>query len=208
MARPCGQRRYPASLALPYPLPLDHPPGRLAHRLAVVWHTASSPEGLLPREEDQCSSSRALRTTFCAPGSSTGCAPGGETISYKALAGELDPDGSLGWNDGGDYRGLSHALFHIATFEVEHGRPVGLVALAPSLEELPDGGFAGMARRLLFDVPEDAGDQKRFWTLKLAEATLYWTEAHENGPMPDAQFDAIMAELSKIKQMIRQLQHG
>jgi len=26
--------------------------------------------------------------------------------------------------------------------------------------------------------------------------------------MPDAQFDAIMAELSKIKQMIRQLQHG
>ena len=37
---------------------------------------------------------------------------------------------------------------------------------------------------------------------------MYWTEGHENGLMPDAQFDAIMAELSKIKQMIRQLQHG
>jgi hypothetical protein len=65
-----------------------------------------------------------------------------------------------------------------------------------------------MARRLLFDVPDDAAVQKRFWTLKLAEATVYWTEAQDNGPMPDAQFDAIMAELSKIKQMIRQLQHG
>ena len=57
---------------------------------------------------------------------------GGQAISDKALAEELDPDGSLGWNDGGDYSGLSHALFHIATFEVEHGRPVGLVALAIS----------------------------------------------------------------------------
>jgi len=133
---------------------------------------------------------------------------GGQPIKYKALAQELDADGSLGWNDGGDYRGLSHALFHIATFEVEHGRPVGLVALAVNkLGQLSDD-FPSMARQLLFDVPEDAGAQKRFWTLKLAEATLYWTEAHENGPMPDAQFDAIMAELSKIKQMIRQLQHG
>ena len=133
---------------------------------------------------------------------------GGQPISCKTLAEELDPDGSLGWSDGGDYKGLSHALFHIATFEVEHGRPIGLVALVIDKPKLPSGGFPGMARQLLFDVPDGAGAQKRFWTLKLAEATVYWTEGHENGPMSDAQFDAIMAELSKIKQMIRQLQHG
>jgi hypothetical protein len=139
---------------------------------------------------------------------------GGQTITDEALAAELDPDGSLGWNDGGDYRGLSQALFHIATFEVEHGRPVGLVALAISpLEQPSDDGIHPMARRLLFELPDGAAApaiwaQKQFWTSKLAEATLYWTEGHENGQMPDAQFDAIMAELSKIKQMIRQLQHG
>jgi hypothetical protein len=139
---------------------------------------------------------------------------GGQTISDQALAEELDPDGSLGWNDGGDCRGLSHALFHIATFEVEHGRPVGLVALAIRPVRQPsDDGIQPMARRLLFDLPDGAAPpeiwaQEQFWKSKLAEATLYWTEGHENGPMPDAQFDAIMAELSKIKQMIRQLQHG
>ena len=133
---------------------------------------------------------------------------GGQTITYKALAEELDPDGSLGWNDGGDYTGLSHALFHIATFEVEHGRPVGLVAPAVSRLEPPVGGFPRMAQKLLFDVPDSAAGQKRFWALKRAEAELYWTEGRQNGLMPDAQFDAIMAELSKIKQMIRQLQHG
>jgi hypothetical protein len=131
---------------------------------------------------------------------------GGQTINDKVLAEELDPDGSLGWNDGGSYKGLSRALFHIATFEVEHGRPVGLVALV--MNKMKYSWFPTMARQLLFDVPEGAAAEKRFWTLKLAEATLYWTEGHENGLMPDAQFDAIMAELSKIKQMIRQLQHG
>ena len=134
---------------------------------------------------------------------------GGQTINYKALAQELDPDGSLGWNDGGHYRGLSHALFHIANFEVEHGRPVGLVALVINkLKQRSGGGFARMARGLKFEVGEGAEAEKRFWTLKLAEARSYWTEGHKNGLTPDAQFDAIMAELSKIKQMIRQLQHG
>jgi len=134
---------------------------------------------------------------------------GGQTINYKALAEELDPDGSLGWNDGGHYKGLSHALFHIANFEVEHGRPVGLVALVINkAKQISGGGFARMARGLKFDVGEGTEAENRFWTLKLAEARLYWTEGHEDGLMPDTQFDAIMAELSKIKQMIRQLQHG
>jgi hypothetical protein len=83
---------------------------------------------------------------------------GGDVIEHKDLAEELDPNGSLGWNDGGDYNGLSHALFHVATFEVEHGRPVGLVALAiDETKQLAEGGFPKMARALLFDVPEDAG---------------------------------------------------
>ena len=70
---------------------------------------------------------------------------GGQTVNDKALAEELDPDGSLGWNDGGSYKGLSHALFHIATFEVEHGRPVGLVALV--INEISSySWFPAMAR--------------------------------------------------------------
>jgi hypothetical protein len=134
---------------------------------------------------------------------------GGQTINYKALAEELDPDDSLGWNDGGRYKGLSRALFHIANFEVEHDRPVGLVALVINkLKQQSGGGFATMAKGLGFDVGDDAETEKRFWTLKLDEARSYWTKSHEKSLMPDAQFDAIMAELSKIKQMIRQLQHG
>jgi len=134
---------------------------------------------------------------------------GGHTINYKALAEELDPDGSLGWNDGSHYKGLSHALFHIANLEVEHGRPVGLVALVINkMKQRAGGGFATMASGLGFDVGEGAEAEKQFWTLKLGEARSYWAGGHEAGPMPDAQFDAIMAELSKIKQMIRQLQHG
>jgi hypothetical protein len=38
---------------------------------------------------------------------------------------------------------------------------------------------------------------------------VYWSAANrEGGGLSDAQFDAIMAELSKIKQMVRQLRHG
>jgi hypothetical protein len=51
-------------------------PGRPGTLTTVIWHTAQQPHGLLPREEDQRSSSHLLRTTFCAPGSSTGCVPG------------------------------------------------------------------------------------------------------------------------------------
>jgi hypothetical protein len=32
-------------------------------------------------------------------------------INYKALTEELDPDGALGWNDGGHCKALSHACF-------------------------------------------------------------------------------------------------
>ena len=47
--------------------------------------------------------------------------------------------------------------------------------------------------------------ENRFWKLKLAEATLHWTERHDAGGLPDAQFDAIMAELAGIKRMLRTL---
>src|SRR5258708_35028625 len=115
---------------------------------------------------------------------------GGQTINDKALAEELDPDGSLGWYDGGSYKGLSHALFHIPTFEVEHGRPVGLVALVIN-ETGSHSWVPATAQQLLFAAPGGARPQKRFWTLKLAAATLYWTEGHANRLTPDAQVDAI-----------------
>lgn len=75
-------------------------------------------------------------------------------------------------------------------------------------KQVSGGGFARMARELKFDVGEGTEAENRFWTLKLAEARLYWTEGHEDGLIPDAQFDAIMAELSKIKQNDPPAQHG
>jgi len=41
-------------------------------------------------------------------------------------------------------------------------------------------------------------------------SVAYWSAAagEDAGGLPDAQFDTIMGELSKIKQMLRQLLHG
>jgi hypothetical protein len=75
---------------------------------------------------------------------------GGQTVSDKAPAEELDPDGSLGWNDGGSYQGLSRALFYVAAFEAEHGRPGGPGRAGHQrdrqLRLVPGGGQAAAVR--------------------------------------------------------------
>lgn len=135
---------------------------------------------------------------------------GAKTINYKALAEELDPDGSLGWNDGGRYKRLSHALYHIAHHEVERGRPVGLVALVINkLRGASGGGFATMARGLRFEVGESTAAENQFWELKLAEAIDYWAPRRSaDGALTDAQFDTLMRKLTSIERMLRQLVHA
>ena len=95
---------------------------------------------------------------------------GSDRRNLRALALEV-VSGDLADRDSLDRAASGcEALFHVAAFEVEHGRPVGLVALVIN-ETGSYGWFPAVARQLLFDVPEGAGPQKRFWTLKLAEAT-------------------------------------
>lgn len=138
-------------------------------------------------------------------------------ITHEKLAQELDPDGRTGWNQVPQYGGLRTALYHVSTYEAEHGRPMlsafavrgsGSRTRRPFKGE-PGSGFFDHARKLgRLDGYSD-GDQHAFWLSELRAAARYW---QATGPVAvavlDAQFDAVMAELGKIKQMLRTLLHG
>src|SRR5262249_54726189 len=42
----------------------------------------------------------------------------GVTMAYGEMARELDPDRALGWDDGGHYKRLTRALFHVNTYQL------------------------------------------------------------------------------------------
>ena len=132
--------------------------------------------------------------------------------TYGALMAEFDPKNSTGLNQVGSYfPRLSTALYHVNLYEMDHRRPmVGALAVVNSRSSIK--GFAGVGHErdlLEGDSPEDA---RAFWQDQLDRSIQYWSAARaetgDSGSLPDAQFDAIMTELSKIKQMIRQLRHG
>jgi hypothetical protein len=51
--------------------------------------------------------------------------PSGSTITYKDLALEVDPDNEIGWKGGYPrYVSMQTTLYHVSTYEVEHGRPM------------------------------------------------------------------------------------
>lgn len=135
----------------------------------------------------------------------------GVTMAYGEMARELDPDGALGWNDGGHYKRLTHALYHVNTYELEHRRPmVGAFAVSKAYPHTSGNGFAGMARDAGLDAPtdDDPAGQTRFWREQLSASADHWS-THPNGaPLADAQFDTIMRELATIKHMLRSLLHG
>ncbi|HUY44649.1 MAG TPA: hypothetical protein VMV92_02820 [Streptosporangiaceae bacterium] len=131
-------------------------------------------------------------------------------MAYGEMAKELDPDGVLGWNDGGHYKRLAHALFHVNSDEAEHDRPmVGAFAVSKASPHTSGTGFSGMARDIGLEVPaeDDLNGQTRFWREQLTTSAEYWT-THQDGALTDAQLDAIMKELSDIKRILRTLLHG
>jgi hypothetical protein len=134
------------------------------------------------------------------------------TITYKDLAVALDPDGSIGWKHGHPrYTRLITALYHINTYEVEHGRPMVGAFVVHVTDGRPGTGFAALGRQLgrLTEDGEDA--EYAFWLAEMDASVEYWSAATAETAKPgltDTQFDAIMAELSTIKQMLRQLLHG
>jgi hypothetical protein len=132
--------------------------------------------------------------------------------TYAALMAEFDPDNSTGLNQVGSYfPRLSTALFHINVHELERKRPmVGALAVVKTRSSIR--GFAGVARERGLLDGDSADEERAFWQDQREQAIKYWSESKtvdgDGGALSDAQFDAIMAELSKIKQMLRQLLHG
>jgi hypothetical protein len=130
---------------------------------------------------------------------------------YYEWCDQLDPDGRLGWKSG-HARGLARALYHVNLYEAEHGRPmVGALAINV-MKGQAGGGFLTCHRDAgLPDAPDETGTGRATWRMALEESVKYWQSDHaddEQHRLSDAQFDAIMAELGKIKQMLRTLRHG
>jgi len=131
--------------------------------------------------------------------------------TYAALMAEFDPDNSTGLNQVGSYYPrLSTALYHVNLCELDHHRPmVGALAVVNTRSSIK--GFAGVGREqglLDGDSPEE---ERRFWQDQREQAIKHWsaaTAAAGGGALSDDQFDQVMGELSKIKQMLRQILHG
>jgi hypothetical protein len=133
--------------------------------------------------------------------------------TYAALMAEFDPDNSTGLNQVGSYYPrLSTALYHVNLCELDHHRPmVGALAVVNTRSSIK--GFAGVGRERGLLDGDSADDERAFWQDQRERAIRYWSAAAtaaagNGGALPDAQFDAIMGELSKIKQMLRQILHG
>jgi len=131
------------------------------------------------------------------------------TMTYQDLAGALDPDGDFGLKQGAPrFTRLIRALFHMNSYEVEKGRPmVGALAVSKTTGD-SGSGFAGQARELGFLVPRDDEGEKEFWQTQLDQAIEHWSGNHEDNGLPDAQFAAIMTELSTIKKTLQHHLHS
>jgi hypothetical protein len=132
--------------------------------------------------------------------------------TYGALMAEFDPDNNTGLNQVGSYfPRLSTALYHVNLSELDRRRPmVGALAVANTRSSIK--GFAGVGRERDLLDSDNPEEERAFWQDQRDRAIQHWSAAKaaagDGGALPDAQFDAIMAELSKIKQMLRTLLHG
>jgi hypothetical protein len=131
--------------------------------------------------------------------------------TYGALMAEFDPNNSTGLNQVNSYfPRLSTALYHVNLSELDHRRPmVGALAVVDTRSSIK--GFAGVGRERGLLGGHSPEEERAFWQDQRNRAIQHWSAARaedgDGGALPDGQFDAIMAELSKIKQMLRQLQH-
>ena len=66
-----------------------------------------------------------------------------------------------------------------------------------------------MGRQLGRLAGEGADAEYRFWEAELDASARYWSaDGAQAAALLDPQFDAIMADQAKIKQMLRTLLHG
>lgn len=120
----------------------------------------------------------------------------GTPMRYGAMAEATDPE-----HDPNDrhHRRLQKRLFHVNTYELEHGRPM-IGALAVNNTGTAGDGLAKMARPHGINVPE--GGESQFARDQVAASIDYWT-THDEDPQTDAQFELILGKLSSIERMVR-----
>lgn len=131
--------------------------------------------------------------------------PRSACVTYGGLAAMVDPDHEL-WKPP-RYHGIGTALGHVSVYESQHHRPLlsALVVLA-GINHPGDGFADDLGRKTLgLEIPE--GGERAFWQDQVQQVVAFWS-----GPdlvaMLDGMHDEVMAELSKIKRLIRQLSQG
>jgi hypothetical protein len=120
----------------------------------------------------------------------------GRPMRYGAMAEATDPE-----HDPNDrhHRRLQKRLFHVNTYELEHGRPM-IGAFAVNSTGAAGGGLAKMARPHGIHVPE--GGESQFASDQVDASIAYWT-THDEDPQTDAQLALILGKLSSIERMVR-----
>ena len=115
-----------------------------------------------------------------------------EKITYQELARVMDPD--VNPRDR-RFKRLTTALYHVNTYEHEHGRPMIGALVVRASDGLPGDGFYWCARQLGFEF-EDS-EAAAFWEAELARVSEYW------GSQPqETQLDRIEAKLDQILMML------
>src|SRR5215469_5945479 len=91
--------------------------------------------------------------------------PGASAISYTRLAEELDPDGHVGWKRGYPrHTRLVTALYHVSTYEVEHGRPMPSAFVVHNYgDRQPGSGLGQLGKELGRPVGDGPDADYRFW---------------------------------------------
>jgi hypothetical protein len=148
-----------------------------------------------------------------------------DPMSYGIMSKAVDPDGRLGFRDGGQRsQPLINALYHVNKDAYGRGEPM-LGALAVGKSSGTSGsGFVLVGREVGFNVERTTKAETAFWQDQLDRTYEYWgkkqdTPKGEDEPMPDkvdaqimaamdAHFTAVMNELVTIKRLLRRLLHG
>jgi hypothetical protein len=127
--------------------------------------------------------------------------PRSACVTYGDLCKEVDPE-QLHWK-----APRYHGIGNISVYESQHHRPLLSALVVLSGEGHPGDGFADdLGRRILkLQIPE--GGERAFWLEEMQKVVSFWSHP-DLILMLDGMFDEVMTELSKMKRLIRQFQHG
>lgn len=97
---------------------------------------------------------------------------------------------------------LSKALYHVSTYEHEHGRPLLTALVVHKGDGRPGEGFAKLVRQLR----SDAGDDDRaIWETEVFAVLSFWSDGDPTRGQ-DAALELILRELSAVKSRLRALE--